>query len=188
MAKITIFGLAGTGKSSTAEKLAEELGYKFLSTGNMFREMAKEAGYGNDLPRFEKEVCEKDPEFDNKLDKHVEKYGKTHDNFVFESRLAWYFIPDSYKVMLVCNNSERFKRIADRENKPVEQVEEETLAREDSIYKRFSDYYKIENIADKSRFDLIVDTEANKLDEVVKIIESELKEKKIIAQKWVRFE
>ena len=34
---IAIDGLAGSGKSSTAKKIAEELGYKYFTTGKMYR-------------------------------------------------------------------------------------------------------------------------------------------------------
>ncbi len=178
MAKITLFGLAGTGKSSTAKLVADALQYEYLSTGNMFRNMAKEAGYDN-LNQFEEEVCQKDPEFDKKLDAKTETYGKTHDNFFFESRLAWYFIPDSFKIMLVCPGEARFERIAHRENKTIEQAKAETLHREESIYTRFKNYYNISDINDPSHYDLIIDTNANNLEQVVALILRELAERGI---------
>lgn len=177
--KITIFGLAGTGKSSTTQKLATLLGYDFLSTGNMFREMAIEAGY-SDLHKFEEEVCQKDPEHDRKLDARTKEYGETHDKFIFESRLAWYFIPDSFKIMLVCGDQERFKRMAERENKPIEQVVMETTHREESIYKRFKEYYNIDNINDTNHYDLVIDTEKNNLEQVVAIILDALQKRGIV--------
>ncbi len=177
MAKITIFGLAGTGKSSTAKRLADILGYEFKSSGNMFREMAAEANMT--LNEFEK-VCQEDPNYDKMLDARVGEYGKTHDNFIFESRLAWYYIPDSFKVMLVCGETERIQRVAERENKTFEQVQNETLEREGSIYKRFKEYYDIDNINDTSHYNLIVDTQKNNLEEVVTLILAALAERGIV--------
>ena len=176
MAKITIFGLAGTGKSSTAKGLSTILNFEYRSSGNMFREMAAEMGLT--LNAFE-DICLKNPEYDKKLDERVGEYGKAHDNFIFESRLAWYFIPDSFKVMLVCDEDERIKRVAQRENKPFEQVQKETLDRENSIYARFKEYYGIDNINDKNHYDFIVDTGPNNLEQVIELIDVELRKRGI---------
>jgi cytidylate kinase len=176
MAKITIFGLAGTGKTDTSLLVAKALGYPVLSTGNMFREMAKEAGY-TDLHKFEEEVCQKDPDHDAKLDTKTAEYGRTHLDFVFESRLAWHFIPDSFKIMLVCPGEARFERVAKRENKSIEQAKAETLAREKSIFTRFEEYYHIADLNDESQFDLVINTNDNNLEQVVKIILDELEKR-----------
>ncbi len=178
MAKITIFGLAGTGKSSTAKELAGILNYEYRSTGNMFREMAEEAGMG--LNEFEI-VCQANPNHDRELDARTADYGKTHDNFIFESRLAWHFIPDSFKIMLVCGQEERIKRVAERESKTVELVTEQTLHRESSIYRRFKEFYDIDDINDPSHYDLIVDTQKNNLMEVVALILQALKDREIVS-------
>ncbi len=177
MAKITIFGLAGTGKTTAGKMLAEKLGYEYMSTGNMFRGYAKELGLT--LNEFE-EVANKTNEYDIRLDNEVAEYGKTHDNFVFESRLAWHFIPDSFKINLVCEFKERVSRIAHRENKPFEQVKEETMHREDMIRQRYKNYYQIENFDADSNFDFTVDTLPNKAEKVVEIILDELKNRNLL--------
>lgn len=175
--KITIFGLAGTGKTTAGKMLAEKLGYTYMSTGNMFRSYAEELGMK--LNEFE-EVANTNKEYDLRLDNEVAEYGKTHDNFIFESRLAWHFIPDSFKVSLVCDFDERVKRIASREGKSFDKVKEETIHREESITKRYKNYYGIENFADNSNFDFIVDTKVNNAQKVVDIIFEELKNRGLV--------
>jgi cytidylate kinase len=171
MAKITIFGLAGTGKSSTAKGLATKLGYTYKSTGNMYREVAEELGMTlNELER----ASMTDDSYDRKLDTRTTEYGKDNDNFIFESRLAWHFIPDSFKIMLVCDETERMQRVANREGKSFEQVKQETLERESLIYKRYKEYYGIENINDEKNYDFIVDTHSNNLEQVAALILAEL--------------
>ena len=177
MAKITIFGLAGTGKTTAGKMLAEKLGYEYMSTGNMYRGYAKELNLT--LNEFE-EVANQTKEYDIRLDDEVAEYGKTHDNFVFESRLAWHFIPDSFKINLVCDFDERNKRIASRENKSFEQVKEETLHREEIVQKKYEDYYGIKNYSDPANFDFAVDTGPNNAEKVVEIILAELKKRKLI--------
>ncbi len=172
MAKITLFGLAGTGKTSAGKMVAEKLGFAFQSSGNMFRALAEEKGLS--LGELE-EVSKTDSQYDIALDKKVEEYGKTHDNFLFESRLAWYFIPDSFKIYFDCEFEERISRVADREQKSLQQVRDETIKRENAINERYDKYYGIKDVTDKKNFDLIIDTKENNLEEVVVIILKELK-------------
>lgn len=177
MAKITIFGLAGTGKTTAGKILAEKLGYKYMSTGNIFRSYASDLGMT--LNEFE-DFANKTDEYDRKLDNEVAEYGKKNDNFVFESRLAWHFIPDSFKINLVCELDERLKRVATREDKHVEQVAEETSHREEVTTHKYKKYYGIANFSDPKNFDFVVDTGPNNAQKVVEIIIEELKKRKLI--------
>lgn len=153
--KVTIFGLAGTGKSSVAEAVAAQLGWEFMSNGNLFRELAKE--HGMQLNTFEK-LAEKDESIDRKVDAKTKVYGKTHDNFVFEARLAWHFIPDSFKLKLYCEDAERFRRIAGRDRITLEEAARQTEEREQSIRKRYKEIYGIEDFSDDTNFDRVIDT------------------------------
>lgn len=178
MAKITIFGLAGTGKTTAGKMLAEKLGYSYMSSGNIFRNYAVQMGLS--LNQFEA-IANTTDEYDRKLDKEVEEYGKSHDNFVFESRLAWHFIPDSFKINLFCDFEERLKRVASREDKSFDQVNEETTHREDLITKRYKEYYGIDNLNDSKNFDFSVDTGPNNAQKVVDIIYEELKSRNLVS-------
>lgn len=166
MNKITIFGMAGTGTSSTGKALAEKLGYEFLSSGNIFREMAAEKNLS--LSEFE-ELSKTTSKYDLELDKKIENFGKTKTNFVVDSRLAWHFIPDSFKIALILDDETRFSRIARRENKSIEQVKEETNFRENMIHERYLSYYGVDlnNVFDRKVFDLVIDTKENSIEEVV---------------------
>lgn len=79
----------------------------------MFREYAKEAGMS--LYEFENTIAKKDENFDKKLDAKTAEYGEENNNFIFESRLAWNFIPESFKIYIDCNTQERYRRIHQRE-------------------------------------------------------------------------
>jgi cytidylate kinase len=162
--KITISGLAGVGKGTTARLLAKKLAWQALSGGDMFREMASEQGLP--LNEFE-DLTKKDPQFDLKLDQRIKEFGESNENFVFESRLAWYFIPDAFKIKLSCNYEERTRRIAQREKKDIAVVKEETDHREEAIKERYKKYYDIDNWHADENFDLIVDTTHTPPDGVV---------------------
>lgn len=171
MAKITIFGLAGTGTSSAGRALAEKLRYQFVSSGNMFREMAKENGMT--LNEFE-EATNRDPKFDNELDGRIKEFGQKNDDFVVESRLAWHFIPDSLKVKLVCDFEERIKRVASRDKISFEEAMEHNEFRDKKITERYEKYYGITNFDDEN-FDLVIDTTSTPVPDIVEKICSLLK-------------
>ena len=177
MAKITIFGLAGTGKTTAGKMLAEKLGYAYMSTGNIFRAYATDLGMT--LAELE-EASELTDIHDKKLDMNTAEYGKTHDNFVFESRLAWHFIPDSFKIKLSCEFHERVSRVANREGKSFEDAKNETLHREGLITGRYQKYYGIVDFNADTNFDLIVDTQTNDAERVVELILGELRAREIL--------
>ena len=175
MAKISIFGFAGTGKTTAGRLLAEKLSYRYISTGNMFRDKA--LALGINLQELE-ERSKKDEKFDKELDYDTEIFGKANNDFVIESRLAWHFIPDSYKIMLSCDFDTRIKRIAAREGKDFALVAQETRAREDAIKERYAKYYNIVEVDNPKNFDLMIDTTAIPPDEIVQKIINTLKEAK----------
>lgn len=177
MAKITIFGMAGTGKTSVGKAVANRLGYKFFSGGDFARETAKNLGVSiNELD----ELSKTDSRYDIERDRIIAEFGKNNNDFVVEARLAWHFIPDSFKLCFHCDFDERTKRIARREHKDHDVVKNETLEREKSIYDRFDKYYNIKDFENEENFDLIIDTKKNNAKQVEEIIIESLKLKDII--------
>lgn len=177
MAKITIFGLAGTGKGTVCRILCERLGYKSFSGGDFARETARKMNLTlneiDELSRYDKSV-------DIERDRVIEDFGKNNDNFVVEARLGWKFIPDSFKVCFECDFEERTRRVAQREKKDIVTVQAETIQRENAIYDRFLKYYGIKDINDPKHFDLIIDTTHVTPEEIADKIINSLKEGKII--------
>jgi cytidylate kinase len=163
--KITIFGNPGTGKSTVGKLLASRLGFEFNSSGNMFRDMAAELG----ITVEELDVrSQHDSQYDNKLDRMVAEYGKKHDNFIFESRLAWHFIPDSIKLALVCEENEAARRVAEREGISQEKAKENNDLRLATYAARYPVHYPDVHYPPTSEdFDLTIDATAISPDEIV---------------------
>jgi cytidylate kinase len=164
MVKVTIFGLAATGKSTVSKIVCEDLNLKYMSTGNMFRETA--ANKGLSVYEFDS-LCKTDSKYDLELDDLVEAYGVKKDNFVFESRLAWYFIPDSIKIKLDCDLDVRISRVVKRDLEDFDEAMRLTLQRETDTLERYSNLYNLSNYMDDSNFDYIIDTTSIGIDEVV---------------------
>lgn len=173
MTRITIFGLAGTGTSSAGRALAARLSVEFLSPSKFFREQA--ARLGLDLYQFEA-LCMKEDKYDRELDTLIADYGRTHDAFVVESRLAWYFIPDSFKVKFICDTDERLRRVALRDGLSIDEAREKTFLREGLGRERYQSMYGINEFAPDNAFDLIVDTTHIGVDEVVERIVTAIEE------------
>jgi cytidylate kinase len=172
---ITIAGLPGSGKSSTAAGVARELGYEHFSSGDLFRKMAVERGISLEEMNF---TAEKQKEIDESVDAFLRALGKEKQNMVIDSRTAFHWMPDSFKVFLQLDLSIAAERIfaqvsagtrVSQNATSVGQVLENTLKRVESEKKRFSDLYAID-FTDASNYDLIVDTGTNDLSRAISMI------------------
>src|SRR3989339_449433 len=105
---ITLNGKPGSGKSSIAQALADELGYRRYYMGQVRRDLAKQ--HGLTLAELNA-VGEKEDWTDRPVEAEVERLGRTEDNFIIEGRTAWHFIPQSLKVFLDVSLSVGAQRI-----------------------------------------------------------------------------
>ena len=157
---ITIAGNLGSGKSTVAKILANELGYKHYSMGDLQRSIAKKRGIT--LVELQK-LEEKDPSIDKEVDQTQVDLGKQEDNFVIDSRIGWHFIPHSVKIFLKVSDQEAARRIFNQKredekyNKTLEQTLSGIKSRKTSELKRFKEYYNLD-YEDVSNYDLVVDT------------------------------
>ena len=93
---ITISGKPGSGKSSTADRVAELLSYTRFSSGDMVRKLLKEKNLT--LAEFN-EQAEKNHSLDDEIDEQLRDL-RNHNDIVVDSRLGFYWIPESFKVYL----------------------------------------------------------------------------------------
>ncbi len=162
---ITLSGLPGAGKSTLKNHLAEQLGLKKYSMGDLRGKMAQDRGMTID--EFNK-LGETEAFTDKEADEYQKKLGETEDNFVIDGRLSWYFIPQSFKVFLAVDNKAAAERIfADRkanttrDDEPdyesVEQVEKAITDRLKSDQARYQKWYGIDFL-NQANYDLVIDT------------------------------
>jgi len=155
---IALGGRAGSGKSTIGKLLAKKLKFKHYSMGDFQREIAKERNISIlELGELE----EKDPSIDKEVDKKQIELGKKQDNFVIDSRLGFYFIPQAKKVFLEADFELRASRILNdrsrkEDNPDIEKAKENIKKRENSEIKRYTKYYNV-NPYDTKKYDIIID-------------------------------
>ncbi len=104
---ITLSGKPGSGKSSTADRVAEMLGYTRYSSGESVRAFIHKQKIT--LSDFNKRA-ESKPEIDHHIDEDLRKL-RDHNDIVIDSRLGFYWIPESFKVYLDLDNDVAIARI-----------------------------------------------------------------------------
>ncbi len=174
---ITISGLPGSGKSSAAKTVAGVLNYKHFSSGDFMRNIALKRGISlNDLSK----VAEKDGgKIGEEIDAEIRKTAEA-ENLVIDSRLAFHWIPESYKVFLDLPLEISKNRVWESlKNNPLRQQSEKASSPDEvltkikerlaSEHKRYHELYNI-NFSDKTNYDLVVDTDKNSIDETARII------------------
>jgi cytidylate kinase len=173
---ITISGSLGSGKTSTADLLAEKLKFKRFSAGDFTRKMSIKKKVSL---HWLGENAEKNDAVDQIIDAEVKKAGKK-DRIIIDSRLAFHWAPDSFKVYLDLPMKVAKERIFNnlKENKLREKTEGEIdpkkiyqniVSRRKSEKKRYLKYYGVDH-TNKKNFDLVVNTGKNNLEQVAKIV------------------
>ena len=156
---ITLSGLAGSGKSTTAKYLAKKLSLKHYSTGDFMRAIANERGVS--ILELNK-LSETDKSIDNELDQRQILLGKNEDTFIIDGRLSFHFIPRSLKIFLTADPLLRAQRIfrdqrATEKNVTLEDTMKHMLARQQSEKKRYMALYHVDYLNEKN-YDLVIDT------------------------------
>ena len=165
---LTVSGPAGSGKSTTAAGLAEALDFEHVSGGDIFRELAAERGYS--AVEFNK-LAEEDDQIDRDLDRRLHEIATERDDLIIESRLAGWLAGEhaDLRLWLDAPVDVRARRVADREDKPVDVARRETLERAESERKRYREYYGID-VTDLSIYDVVLNTSRWNLDAVLDIL------------------
>ena len=151
---ITIGGLAGSGTTTAAKILSEKLHIPFLSAGEIFRQMAKERGM--DILEFG-EYAEGNDEIDLEIDKRQARLAKEKKDLIVEGRLSAYFVEADLKICFVAPLDIRTERICKREDKSIETVKKEIIARGKSEAVRYQEIHGID-IGNMEVYDLVINS------------------------------
>jgi len=164
---ITVSGPHGTGKSTYARALAEALHLRYVSAGELFRQLAKQEKQS--LQALSAKAAQ-DPSIDRMLDERTKAEAKK-GGVVIDAQLAPWMAGGSanVKVLLTAPNEIRFKRIAERDHVGIEDARRETEYRESIQQQRYKKYYDID-VNDLSVYDIKIDTSLHPIEETKRIV------------------
>lgn len=156
---ITVTGELGSGKSHVCRLLSERLGYRVVSTGSIQREIAKEMNLSTLELNKLSETC---PDIDHRIDSNIIALASS-SNLICDSRLAWHFLPKSFKVCLTVATEIAAQRVLNDTKRSGERYQslDETIAalkaRRASELLRFQQMYGVD-CGNLENFDLVIDT------------------------------
>ena len=172
---ITITGSLGSGKSTVAKKLSSDLGLTYYSTGSAQRQIAAQMGITTLQLNH---LADKDKSIDEKIDGVIKNMNNDGNAYIVDSRLAWHFMPASFKVKLIVEKTHAAQRIfndnlrsSESKYKNVDEVIKAIEERRQSERERFLRVYQVD-IENNSAFDLVVDTTNLSVDEVCQQIKN----------------
>jgi predicted cytidylate kinase len=160
---VTISGDLGSGKSSVAGELAGMLGFPVVSTGSLQREIASSL----QMSTLEANLhAENDWSIDDRIDGMTVRVAReATSGIVFDSRMAWHFVPGALKVRLTVDPYVAAERVVGRgaaaaeHYGSVDEAFDAILQRSASEGRRFQAIYGID-VALLANFDLVIDTSA----------------------------
>ena len=172
MNHITLSGELGSGKSTVANYLISKMPFKIVSAGLLFRQLA--AKHGMSAKEFN-EFIENDPKYDHYVDDTMAELGRTDEKIIFDSRMAWHFVPSSFKIYLYVDVDTATDRIFNDVGRVSESYSDKATARQEIIDRRKSELLRYQNfyhcnLDDYNNYDLIVDTSHASRDEVNELV------------------
>lgn len=162
---ITLSGKPGSGKSSTSDRVAELLGYSRHSSGDMVRKILAKSHMT--LAEYN-EKANDDHGLDDAVDEQLRSLREKKD-IVLDSRLGFYWIPESFRVYLdldldlatarifkdtVTNASRKAVGTSSTSLDTVAKQVRERMLNEQNRFRRM---YGVDPY-NKNHFDLIIDT------------------------------
>jgi cytidylate kinase len=152
---VTIGGPHGTGKSTYAKMIARQFKLRYVSAGQLFRDLAKEKGVS--LEELSKQAASS-PDIDRMIDERSAAEAEKGDA-VIEGQLAAWMAKDlaQVRIYLKAPDEERIARIAKRDRLNYEVARRQTLERERIQRERYRRYYGV-NIDDLSLYNIVIDT------------------------------
>jgi cytidylate kinase len=171
---ISITGKLGSGKSTVCNIMKERYGFQIFSTGTINREYARRLGITT--LELNKRLND-DPSLDHEIDGTVTKLSveRKDEDLIFDSRMAWHFAKDTFKIFLTIEPMEAARRVmrnqrgCEEHYETVEEACEKLVERSQVERDRFLEIYGVD-YHDHNNFNIVVDTTHRTPDEIVSII------------------
>ena len=174
---VTITGNLGAGKTSVCNEL-KKMGYDVISGGDIYRTYAQE--HGITIVELN-EMAKTDRSVEIQIDERTKKLGTEVDHTIFDSRMAWHFVPDALHIFLEVDPKTAAARVAIDKARSGEQTYsnldremEELQKRANLERERFMEMYGIDYF-DQSHYDIIINTTHSSPRSVAKEIDQSVK-------------
>jgi CMP/dCMP kinase len=171
--RITLSGDLGSGKSSVGRRLSELLGIRYVSAGELFREIGQISNMDALATNL---AAETNTDIDAKVDARTQQLDRDVPDFIIDSRMAWHFVTDAVRVFLSVRPETAAERIAADQTRKGERYADTQSAlemlrnRRQSELKRYRRLYDV-NIEDEANYDLWIVTDDASVDDVCAIIQ-----------------
>jgi cytidylate kinase len=159
---ITIAGKLGSGKSTISRILQATHGFTIYSTGAIQREIAKQKNISTlEMNR----LMADDLSFDNLIDETVTRVSreKSDETIIFDSRMAWNFAENSFKVYVTVDPLTAASRVINDPRgkeevyRDVEDAKTKLLERAKLENERFKEIYGVDNF-NYLNYNLVIDS------------------------------
>ncbi|MCW4008585.1 MAG: cytidylate kinase family protein [Candidatus Bathyarchaeota archaeon] len=174
---VCISGMAGTGKSTLAKKLAQKYGLRYYSGGDALKELAKDEGYNpstrgwwespEGLSFLKKR--ESNPQFDKTVDEKLLQYAQ-QGNVILDSWAMPWLLKTGFKIWLAASEEKRAWRIAKRDRISVEEARQVLREKEATTKAIYEKLYGFRLGEDFEPFHLILDTDNLDASEVFQVL------------------
>lgn len=179
---VCVSGMAATGKSTLARRLAKHLGLRYVSGGDALKQLAVDRGYRAggkgwwETPQGLKFLEERssNPEFDKLVDQKLVDLVKRGDVIVDSWVLPWLF-ENGFKIWLNASSDIRARRLAKRSHLGIDDARNILQKKDDESREIYKKLYGVSLGKDFSPFHLVLDTDRLSSTEVFKIVRTVIK-------------
>jgi CMP/dCMP kinase len=163
---VIVSGLPAVGKTTIAKGLAKEFGLKYLSGGDVLKDMAREEGFRTEREDFWDtkagmnflNMRKGNSEFDKAVDEKLKKIFLNEDVVITSYTLPW-LVDDGIKIWLAGSKENSAKRMTARDNISLESALQIVKKRYEDNKMLYKKLYGFNFGEDLSVFDEIIDTD-----------------------------
>jgi len=175
---VVISGWPAVGKTTIANRLAEEFGLTVYNGGDILKMLASEKGYSTkrgdwwdtaEAKKFMKER-KSDPSFDKKVDKKLAEIVRKGGAVITSYTLPWLVNEDSViKIWLRGSPENRARRMANRDDIGVAEAKRIIALRDEENKKIYRMLYRFRFGEDLEVFDYVLNTDRLPLDSLIEV-------------------
>jgi len=181
---VIISGPPAIGKTTVSKGLAKEFNLKYLSGGDVLKELGAEQGFETERDDFWDtsfgmkflNMRKANPEFDKKVDEKLKKLFLEGGKIITSYTLPW-LVEDGIKIWLAGSQENSAKRMTVRDGISFDEALEIVKKRYEENKMIYKKLYGFDFGDDLTVFDIVINTDNLDADEVLSVASSLVKER-----------